>query len=108
VIGLKTTPVATEYVVTADPKLRGGLYVQDVAPGSPASAAQIKKGDILVGMNVGARHWETIRPDNVLFILRQPETAQAQTVQFYIVRRNGVHRGVMSLAEAPASGTLSR
>jgi serine protease Do len=59
-------------------------------------------------MNVGARHWETIRPDNVLFILRQPEVTHAQTLQFYIVRRNGIHQGTMSLAELPTSTTLNR
>ena len=108
VLGLKTTPVAPEYVVAASPKLRGGLYVQAVSPGSAADAAKIQKGDILVGMNVGVRHWETIRPDNVLFILRQPETSQSQSVQFYIVRRNGIHQGMMSLAEVPNLATLNR
>ncbi len=39
-----------------------------------AAQAQIQKGDILVGVNVGERHWETIRPDNILFILRQPRS----------------------------------
>ena len=68
----------------------------------------IQKGDILVGMNVGVRHWETIRPDNVLYILRQPEVTHSQSLQFYIVRRNGIHQGMLSLAEIPARGTLSR
>ena len=108
VLGLKTTPVTPEYVVSASPKLRGGLFVQAVSPGSVGDQAHIQKGDILVGMNAGTRHWETIRPDNILFILRQPETTQLQAVQFYIVRRNGIHQGVMSLAEVPASATLSR
>ena len=108
VLGLKTTPVAPEYVVAASPKLRGGLYIQAVNPGSAADTAKIQKGDILVGMNVGVRHWETIRPDNVLFILRQPETSQSQSVQFYIVRRNGIHQGMMSLAEVPNIATLNR
>lgn len=108
VLGLKTTPVAPEYVVAASPKLRGGLYVQAVTPGSAGDQARIQKGDILVGMNVGVRHWETIRPDNILFILRQPETAQSQSLQFWIVRRNGIHQGVMSLAEVPSTATLSR
>jgi serine protease Do len=107
-LGLKTQPVTNEYVAAASPKLRGGLYVHSVAPGSLASRALIQKGDILVGMNVGVRHWETIRPDNVLFILRQPEVTHAQTLQFYIVRRNGIHQGTMSLAEIPATTTLSR
>ncbi len=108
VLGLKTTPVAPEYVVAASPKLRGGLYIQAVNPGSAADTAKIQKGDILVGMNVGVRHWETIRPDNVLFILRQPETSQSQNVQFYIVRRNGIHQGMISLADVPNIATLSR
>jgi serine protease Do len=108
VLGLRTTPVEPKYVVAASPKLRGGLYVQAVSPGSAGDLARIQKGDILVGMNVGVRHWETIRPDNILFILRQPEIAQTQSLQFYIVRRNGIHQGVMSLAEVPALATLNR
>ena len=52
-LGLKTSPVTPEYVVAASPKLRGGLYVQAVSPGSAAARALIQKGDILVGMNVG-------------------------------------------------------
>ncbi len=107
-LGLKTTAVDQEYVVAASPKLRGGLYVHAVSPGSAADAARIQKGDILVGMNVGTRHWETIRPDNILYILRQPETSQSQSVQFYIVRRNGIHQGMMSLAEIPGGATINR
>ncbi|MBV8314428.1 MAG: trypsin-like peptidase domain-containing protein [Planctomycetaceae bacterium] len=107
-LGLKTTPVSPEYVVAASPKLRGGLYIQAVSPNSPGAHASIQKGDILVGMNVGLRHWETIQPDNILFILRQSEVAQSQTMQFYIVRRNNIHQGTMSLAGFPASNLLSR
>jgi serine protease Do len=107
-LGMKTIPVSPEYVAAASPKLRGGLYVASVLPNSPADRALIKKGDILVGMNVGIHNWETIKPDNVLFILRQPEVTHAQSVQFFIVRRNGIHQGAMSLAEVPAQNTLSR
>jgi serine protease Do len=107
-LGLKTQAVTPEYVASASSKLRGGLYVQAVAPGSVASRALIQKGDILVGMNVGMRHWETIRPDNVLFILRQPEVPQAQTLYFYIVRRNIIHQGSMNLAEIPTTAAVTR
>jgi serine protease Do len=107
-LGLRTTPVTPEYVVAASPKLRGGLYVQAVLAGSPGAQAQIQKGDILVGVNVGTRHWETIRPDNILFVLRQPEVVQSHQLQFYIVRRNDLQRHPMSLAEYPARHTLSR
>jgi serine protease Do len=105
-LGLKVIPVASEYVSAASPQLHGGLYVERVSPNSPAGRAQIQKGDILVGMNVGTRHWETIRPDNVIYILRQPEVAHTQMLPFYIVRSNGIHQGSMSLADvSQAEGT---
>jgi serine protease Do len=107
-LGLRTQPVSAEYVSAASPQLRGGLYVQGVLPGSPSANARIQKGDILVGLNAGDHNWETIRPDNVVFILRRPEVAQAQSLRFYIVRRNALHNGFLSLAEVPGGDTLSR
>ena len=102
-LGLKVTPVDSAYVSAASPQLHGGLYVESVVPDSPAGRASILKGDILVGMNVGTRHWETIRADNVLYILRQPEVAHSQLLPFYIVRSNSLHQGSMSLADATTS-----
>jgi hypothetical protein len=61
ILGLKTMAVSPDWVAAVSPKLRGGLYIEAVLPGSPAAGAAIEKGDILVGMNVGTRHWETIR-----------------------------------------------
>jgi serine protease Do len=107
-LGLKTQPVSTDFVSSVSPKLRGGLYVQAVSPGSPAAQAAIHKGDILVGMNVGARHWETIRPDNILYVLRQPETTQAQSAVLYVVRRNGIQPCRISLADATVQSTMSQ
>ncbi len=54
-LGMKTQPVSNDYVSSVSPKLRGGLYIQAVSPGSPAAQAAIQKGDILVGMNVGTQ-----------------------------------------------------
>jgi serine protease Do len=107
-LGIKTLPVSTEYVAAVSPKLRGGLYVQAVSPGGPAAQASIQKGDILVGMIVGARHWETIRADNILYVLRQPETAQTQSADLYVVRRNGIQLRRISLGESMAQTILSR
>ena len=99
VVGLKTMPVSTDWVSAVSPKLRGGLYIEAVSPGSPAAQAAIQKGDILVGMNVGTRHWETIRPDNILYVLRQPEAIQTQGARPLPVRRNGIQPRRISLAE---------
>ncbi len=107
-IGLKTLPVSTEYVASVSPKLRGGLYVQAVSPGSPAAAASIQKGDILVGMNVGTRHWETIRADNIVYVLRQPETAQTQSALLYVVRKSGIQPRRISLGDPATQSMLSR
>ncbi len=107
-LGLKTMPVSNEYVTAVSPKLRGGLYVQSVLPGSPADLGSIQKGDILVGMNVGSRHWETIRADNILYVLRQPEAIQTQSALFYVVRRNGIQPRRVSLGESNVQSVLSR
>jgi serine protease Do len=107
-LGIKTQPVSTEYVASVSPKLRGGLFIQSVLPGSLASQASIQEGDILVGMNVGSRHWETIRADNILYVLRQPETTQTQSALLYVVRRNGIQPRRISLLEAPFQAILGR
>jgi serine protease Do len=108
VLGLRTLQVPPEYVSAVSAKLRGGLYVQAVLPGSPAADAAIQQGDILLGMKVGARHWETIRPDNILYVLRQPEAAQTQSAEFYVVRKNEVQPRRISLGGALTPGLLNR
>ena len=108
-LGLKTTPVDSGYVAVADPRLHGGLYVEAVNPDSPGGRAAIQKGDILVGIDVGPRHWETVRPDGVLFILQQAESSRSQSLPFYFVRSNRIYPGAMSMADiARAGATLTR
>jgi len=108
-LGLKVTAVDAGYVAAADARLHGGLYVESVTQDSPGARASIQKGDILVGMHVGTRHWETVRADDVLYILKRPEVAQSQLLPFYIVRSNSVHQGAMSLADlARAGGVVTR
>lgn len=103
-LGLKTMPVSRDYVANVSNDFRGGLFVQAVHPGSPADRALIQKGDILVGLNAGNRDWETIRPDNVVYILNLPEVGRAAALQYYLVRRNGFVQGSLSLAgAAPAT-----
>ena len=42
-----------------------------------------------MGMNVGDRNYETIRPDNIIYVLRQPEAVQTETALLYVIRREG-------------------
>ncbi len=107
-LGIKTQPVTPDYVSAVSPKLRGGLYIQSVSPGSLAALAAIQQGDILVGMNVGTRHWETIRADNILYVLRQPEMNQTHSALLYVVRRNGIQPRRISFAESALHSVLGR
>ncbi len=108
VLGLRIQPVSNDYVAAVSPKLRGGLFVQSVSPGSPAALAAIQKGDVLVGMNVGSRHWETIRSDNIIYVLRQPETTQTQSAVFYVVRKNEIQPRKITLGDTGTRQTTSR
>ena len=99
-LGVRLFPVGADRVAKASSTpLNGGLFVDLVTPNSPAARANIQRGDILVGVNVGENHWATVRPETVVYTLRQPEVSQSQVLPFYIVRRNNIHRGQMSLAE---------
>lgn len=100
-LGVKTRPVSSTTVAPVSQNLRGGLYVSDVLPDSSADRAAIQPGDILIGLSVGERHWETILPDNVLHILKQPEVAKSQQIIYYIVRSNSLYHGSMTVATAP-------
>ena len=59
-------------------------------------------------MNVGSRNWETIRPDNILFILRQPEAVRTQGAVLYLIRHNGIQPRRVSLAETRAKKVSSQ
>jgi serine protease Do len=107
-LGMKTLPVSGEDVSAVNPKLRGGLFIQAVSPGSPAEAAALQKGDILVGMKMGERNWETIRSDNILYVLRQPEAVQTDSALLYVIRRNGLQSRRISLADPRVKNIISQ
>ena len=106
-IGVKTVPVGREYVKGVVPDRTGGLFVQAVQPGSPASRAAIQKGDILIGMSYGGGGWETTQVDNILYILKRPEAGQAVPLQCWVVRRNELLQRVLPIADAQPA-TLRR
>ncbi len=81
-LGLRLAPAVSSTVQQLQPRYHGGLLVQEVRFGSPASDKGIRPGDILVGLHI----WETVKPDNVSYILDQIESDQLETVKFYILR----------------------
>ena len=81
-LGLRLASAVPSTVQQLQPRYRGGLLVQEVRYGSPASDKGIRPGDILVGLHI----WETVKPDNVSYILDQIESDELDTVKFYILR----------------------
>ena len=81
-LGLRLAPAVSSTVQQLQPRYHGGLLVQEVRFGSPASNKGIRPGDILVGLHI----WETVKPDNVSYILDQIKSDQLETVKFYILR----------------------
>ena len=88
-LGVRVQPVGPETVAKANPQLRGGLLVTDVAPGGVAAAAGIHKGDILIGLH----QFETISHDNVAFVLNHKDLTSFLPLKFYIAREGKLRDG---------------
>jgi serine protease Do len=63
-------------------RYRGGLEVIEVRPGGPADEQGIQPGDVLVGLHV----WETIRPENVTYVLDRAQEECYGPLKFYVLR----------------------
>jgi len=94
-LGLRVQPVAADAVAKANPQLHGGLLVTEVAAGGAAGVAGIQKGDILVGLH----SWETLRPDDVSFVLTHKDFASFLPLKFFVSRDGKLRDGW--LAGAP-------
>ncbi len=81
-LGVKVAPVGAEAVAKANPQLRGGLQVMDVAAGSVAATAGIQKGDVLVGLHL----WETLNLDNVTFVLNHKDLSTFLPLKYFVAR----------------------
>jgi len=81
-LGLRTHPVPPDVVTRIDKALRGGLYLEEVAPGSSGARAGLAKGDILIGLH----QWESLSLDNVLYVLNHKDLATFQPLKAYYLR----------------------
>lgn len=93
--GLKVTPTGKESVAKADPQLRGGLFVSDVAFASPAAKAGIQKGDLIIGFHL----WEALNLDNVLFVLNHKDLSSFNPVKTYFVRDGKVREATLPIGD---------
>ncbi|MFG0263282.1 MAG: PDZ domain-containing protein, partial [Novipirellula sp. JB048] len=75
-------------------KYRGGLYIGNVRPGSPADQQGISSGDILLGIH----GWQTSNLADLAGILEHPDMRRGPKAKFYIVRREQTLFGHLQIA----------
>ncbi len=96
-LGLELKPIAPEdFRKNHQTRYRGGLNVAAVRPNSPAANQGIVPGDVLVGMHV----WETVKLDDVAYILKRPDFASLGQVKFFILRGDEPLYGYFTVAPA--------
>ncbi len=94
-VGVKVMPVGANLLTSIDKQLRGGLVLQDVAPGSGAARAGLQKGDIVIGFHL----WEAISLENVLYVLNHKELAAFNPVKTYYVRDGRIREAQLPIAD---------
>lgn len=82
VLGLKLDKAPVSDLGSFRNRYRGGMKVVDVRPDSAASKNGINKGDILVGLHV----WETVKHEDISYILNKAKLDTAEPLKFYVVR----------------------
>jgi serine protease Do len=91
-MGVRLVAVDSSAVAQSNPQLRGGVLIQDIATDGAAAQAGIQRGDVLVGLN----NFETLTPENVNWILSQPDVTAAGPLKFFVVRNGQVRHGLLS------------
>lgn len=103
-LGLRLAPMSADEFQKLASRYRGGLQITAVRSDGPASRQGIRAGDVLVGMHV----WETISPENVLYILNHEDLEQLQPLKFFILRGNETLYGYLRLERADQVLQVSR
>lgn len=93
--GLRLQTADPARVQQTDPSYKGGMRVIEVREQSPAQAALIHSGDILVGL----LEWQTPNWDDLVWIVNSPEMKQASSPDFHILRGKGVYYGKLEVGK---------
>jgi serine protease Do len=95
-LGIHLEPANPQSVRNVDSSYKGGLRVTAVRQDSPAYAAQIQTGDILVGL----LEWQTPNWDDLEWIMKSKEMRTADAPKFHIMRNSEVYWGTLDLNHA--------
>lgn len=95
VLGVKLKPASGPQIQSVDSSYSGGLLVQAVRENSPAELAQLRQGDILVGL----LEWQTSTWNNLDWVFNSEEMKQADKPEFRIIRGSSVYKGRFDLTQ---------
>ncbi len=95
ILGLRLDKANAAQLQSFRNRYHGGMRVVDVRPKSIAADFGIKQGDILVGLHV----WETVRWEDINYILNQGSLLSGNDpLKFYVVRGQEVLYGNLKFA----------
>ncbi len=90
-LGIRIAAADAASVTQANPQLRGGVIIQEIDPDGVAAHAGMQRGDVLIGLH----QFETLNPDNVTWILNNPDIANSSPLKFFLIRAGQVRRGTI-------------
>src|SRR5262249_9433973 len=95
VLGLRLEKASESQLDSFRNRYHGGMRVLDVRPRSVAAEFGIKKGGILVGLHI----WETVRWEDINYVLNQGNLIHGnEPLKFYVVRGQEVLYGNLKFA----------
>lgn len=100
-LGVRLTSLPDGTALLGNQTYRGGLLVTEVRPTSPADSNGVKKGDILVGLHV----WQTVKQEDVDYVLKHQDLKTISPLKFYILREGETLYGHFQL---PSPISISR
>ncbi len=95
ILGMRLKKAHPSLLERCRTRYNGGMEVLAVRADSPAAKHGIVKGDVLVGLH----EWETIKPEDVTYVLNQSKFAAGpEPLKFYVVRGPEVLYGNLRFA----------
>lgn len=92
-LGVRLIPAGPELLGRSNPILKGGMVITEVQPGGPGAKAGMQRGDILLGLH----QWETIKMDDLSYILAHSDLNSFYPLKFYLSRNGQIHQGKLQL-----------
>ena len=90
VLGVRLVRLPSTHVTSVS-QFRGGMKVVEIRDNSPAARGGLKAGDVLVGLH----EWETVKSEDVLYVVNHSQLTTFSPMKFLILRSGKTMEGKM-------------